>query len=628
MNTTISILKDYFLVLVISWIFIFILESIGFYFLKLSKTIIDRTTNKVNNNQHYTFGLNTLVGGIIWTMILFLLGLLNVIHSNEVFLYSIIFLLIAIIRNILKFKNEKLTFRFNLLTLSFIFGLVFSYCLLTFYAFKPVTSFDALWYHFPISKAFLMQGNIDYLANTTRYSVHPYMNFFWYLFFFALPKVPIVLKGLSINIFLINLVFISVLEVTNKIRKDFNFGLLFNFLAPIFIACLPLILDMSSWGYNDPFGYCYGIGLFIVIYNIFRTQTISLMDLCCGLLMCCGLFMLKIFFAVLGFIGFIVLVIKYIELNRWNKKNIIQIILITLIAFVLYIFPWLLRSYLWTGKILYPIGAPGLVDDAYQFIGAESESKFWGIYWNNRFAGSFFGFWLTIFGPLVLTSIISLFFNIEKWLKELIFVGLFAFYLTYIINIVGEPRYQFATIPFLVIPGLIALHYLYQYSKLSGGMLSVAILIILLISPIRTYITDDHKKIDDFYNKKTTIKNYMQLRTGDYNINYFRNENTDRPSDLADNEPILVYNLARGGYIDNPIIDIGVHRKYLYDNSNINELNNKIRQLKVKYMLTRLTPTELCLETQTKDKSSCSSESSWTKVVYDDQNKVWWWKLN
>jgi hypothetical protein len=271
-----------------------------------------------------------------------------------------------------------------------------------------------------------------------------------------------------------------------------------------------------------------------------------------------------------------------------------------------------------------------MVDDAYQFIGAENESKFWGIFWSNRFASSFLGFWVTIFSPLVLASILSLFFNIPKWLKELIFVGLFAFYLTFIINIVGEARYQFATIPFLVIPGLIALHYLYQYSRLSGGMLSVAILAILILLPIRSYITDDHKRVDDFYNKKTTIEKYMQLRTGDYNISYYRNANTTRPTDLGDNDPILAYNIDKTGYIDNPIIDIGVHRKYLYNSQDYSELNSKIKQLKVKYMMTRQTPQAMCIETQTKNKESCNNpvDTTWSKAVFDDQNKVWWWKIN
>jgi hypothetical protein len=628
MNTVLSILKDYLVVLIISWIFILILESLGYYFVSFSQKLINKYDLVLIRFNHNSFGLNTLIGGIVWTMIMFFFGLIHHIRSEEVFIYSILFFILAFVRNLLKFKNYQFKLKLSYTSLAFIIGSISTYGILTFYAFKPVTSFDALWYHFPIPKAFLMQGNIDFLDNTTRYSVHPYMNFFWYLYFFALPKIPIVLKVLSINIFLINLIFISVLSITNRIRKDFNFSILTNFLSPILVGCLPIILEMANWGYNDMFGYCYGIGLFIVFYNILRQSRMTIFDLFLGLLMCSGLFMLKIFFAVLGFVGVIILCYKFLELNNNTRKNLITLMIILSIIFTIFILPWLVRSYLWTGKILYPIGAPGMMEDAYQFIGAENSSKFWGDYWSTRFANSFFGFWITIFSPLVLISIISVFYKIEKWLKELIFIGLFSFYLTYIINIVGEARYLMATIPFLVIPGLIALNHLYNFSKITGGMLSITLLIVILISPIRAYITNDHKIIDDFYNKKTTIDKYMELRTTDYNVSYYRNANTLRPDDLADNDPIIVYKVERTGYIDNPIIDVGVHRQYLNFNQNFIELNNQLKRLKVKYILTRDTPNQLCKETQTKDIETCNNLSLWSKTVYDDQNKIWWWKIN
>jgi hypothetical protein len=495
-------------------------------------------------------------------------------------------------------------------------------------------TFDGLWYHLPIPRFFLQEGNIDYLGVHLRYSVHPYLNFFWNLLPLSLPVTPVI-AGIIINVFQQYFLIVSFWYLNQKSSQIFSWNGIVKFIASFSLLIHQAILFSIGGGYNDLYGTGFGIISTIYILTLSKKEKINSVEVATSLLLIIGLFLLKIFFGIFAFILFI-----YACTNLYSKflndktllKRFSTFFSIGLVLFAIFVLPWIVRSYYFTGRLLDPIGTPGFNEDAYNFAGSISASNHWGNFIWVRFRESLIPIFTHLYSPLMLLGLISpLFKNIREKYLDLWFLGICGFFGVFFISIVAEWRYFLPAVSIIIILGLCVINEIWSKPKLIFSKLAITF---LPLSMILFLIFANFIGKTEYYNNTYLIKrNKLDSLVGSNlvgDFNYYLSENSPKPTNYTKDDLLFIGNIHNMGYIPNPIIEPRTLFKNFQNLNNAKDFFQEIKNRKVKFILIkRSTFANLCKMIEVKDHQSCDTEKNKyiTEVIHDDVQQATWFKM-
>jgi hypothetical protein len=653
--------------------------------------------------------LKTITGMLVLGMIYFFIGIFN-FFNKEILLWTALifpilnfglFLYSTVYRN---FKNDFITKKIiSKKIILNIFNIFLSkvkqqkylisglglFSILSFpAAFRPIIQFDAIWYHLTIPKLFLESGNINYNGEFLRYSVHPYLNFFWNSFFLSTPQ-NILTQGIAINIFQWILIILSIyfaLNTINKISKIPNWLL---FLSPSLLGIVNNITNAYGAGYNDLYGMAITLFLIPFLYQIGQQKNISFIQIIWVLLCIITLSLLKIFFALYGFIAFMYLVwllldkqnsqlennklpslnknenekytvselLKNVFLSvkvflkntifqlktyannsvkafKTNRKFWLVFILTTVFFGITFILPWIVRSYLQTGRILDPIGAPGINEDAYNFAGSKSALNHWLYFVWLRLAKNLILIPTIRYTPLLgLAFVLPIFkqFRIKKYLA-LWSLGMVGFWAIYFFSIVSEWRYFITGVYTLLLVLIIfTAENISRWSNILYGKLKLVVIfaccVLITLSYGITLKTTD-LKTDMFIFQNQSYNEYLRNRIGLWQYGYYKSQGSFQPTKLTTTETILVLNLQGMAYVSNPILSPRTQPELFQNLNNLNELIEILNDNQISYVLMKNEDiSQLCKHTFVKN---CSLEEVNNRFKLEgkiEEERVWWYSL-
>lgn len=623
-----------------------IVESSGFLYLQLIKRIlnVDVASKKING---YT--INILLGMVIFAMGIFSLGVLNLLKPELIILLSLFPPVVSLFfkrwKN-LNIKDISAALKNNKYTL---FGLGLLSILVFICAFRPVNSFDGVWYHLAIPKMFLQQGNIDYNGILFRYSVHPYLNFFWNVWPLSLPF------STALNSIIINLIQGLVLLVTiywSSIigKKLFGWGKLAQFLGPIIIGTSSsFLISNIGWAYNDIYGLCFGLVTFLYIYYLSTLKEIDYFDLAVVLVLIIGLFLLKIFFGIAAFLSFLYLVlvtydklifVKIKTSTIGDLKNSIfsrkfgTLVLFLTSYFVIFILPWLIRSYYFTGRILDPVGAPGLNEDAYNFAGSMTADNHWRVFIWNRLTGEIFPILFNRFTPVFGLGILAIFNSKFREKYSSIWVFSFvAFWVVYFLNIVQAYRYLFPQIVIFVFFGITLIQHLFDSKQLNKSIAILVSGVSLVFVFVNLYMSNELGVLYVKELKRNPNLDSFMLSTATSkwsNISYYQSPLSPQPADLTSKEPVFIASFVnRTAYINNPYYNPYIQQKEFAGIKSIPALVNVLKSKNIRYILNKgSSATDFCKEIGLVDYEQCTANNDyWELNTQDYEQNVSWLKL-
>jgi hypothetical protein len=595
--------------------------------------------NKVTKqNLNLNFAIKTYIGSIVVVMILFTIGVARILYPNIVLSYFFgLFGLHFLFRKYWKYFNfawlKILKKELNNNKWSYL-GLASFYLFSTILFLRPIMTFDGLWYHLPIPRFFLQEGNIDYLGVHLRYSVHPYLNFFWNLLPLSLPVTPVI-AGIIINVFQQYFLIVSFWYLNQKSSQIFSWNGIVKFIASFSLLIHQAILFSIGGGYNDLYGTGFGIISTIYILTLSKKEKINSVEVATSLLLIIGLFLLKIFFGIFAFILFI-----YACTNLYSKflndktllKRFSTFFSIGLVLFAIFVLPWIVRSYYFTGRLLDPIGTPGFNEDAYNFAGSISASNHWGNFIWVRFRESLIPIFTHLYSPLMLLGLISpLFKNIREKYLDLWFLGICGFFGVFFISIVAEWRYFLPAVSIIIILGLCVINEIWSKPKLIFSKLAITF---LPLSMILFLIFANFIGKTEYYNNTYLIKrNKLDSLVGSNlvgDFNYYLSENSPKPTNYTKDDLLFIGNIHNMGYIPNPIIEPRTLFKNFQNLNNAKDFFQEIKNRKVKFILIkRSTFANLCKMIEVKDHQSCDTEKNKyiTEVIHDDVQQATWFKM-
>ncbi|MEM1312730.1 MAG: hypothetical protein AAGF07_04680, partial [Patescibacteria group bacterium] len=626
-----EIVSTYILASIIGFLYILLMYFHGKFFFKIFR----------QSDESELAIVKTFIGAIVFAMIMFLLGIMRILYPVVVISYSIILLISGfvscklwkkkVIQGLIKsFLQSCKDQKWNYI------GLLIFYILSLVFVFRPITNFDALWYHIPIPKMFLQRGNIDYVGLHLRYSVHPYINFIWNLVPLSLPGNTI-FKGILINFFQHFTLLYSFFYLNKNAKSIFNWSPAILVLAPSIIGLNNATLYYLGAGYNDLYAISLSIVTIMYILKLIKKEGfISKFEYTIVTMLIAGLFLLKIFFGIFAFIVYIYFICKtFNKLFYPNKiKNkVFDIIRLNFILFCTLILPWVIRSYVFTGRLLDPIGMPGLNQDAYEFAGSNSAAFHWSTFVWDRFYDNLPKIFIQRYNPIMLFGLLAAF-SIkmrEKYL-DLWLLGLFGLFSVYFISIVTEWRYFYGSVSIIMILGLTLI------SRLTSSINSVFSKLILLSIPtlflgfilLSAFVSNGDINRDLYLIKFQSQDEFISSRNGTFVFDYYMSENSPRPDNLSSTEKIFVGNVHNTGYIENPILEPRVDYTKFKDLEDAEAFANIIKANNVRYMLVkRITLGNLCKMSGVLDYNSCQIDGNeyWEEVVHDKTQQATWFKL-
>ena len=633
--------------LVVAISFVIQVESFGFGFYKIAKFIGSRF--KINNENKdvevNNFFINFFTGLVIYGMFLFFTGLVNLTNQNFI-IYST--LLISIF-NFIYFKrwvsfNNIINYRYSE-NIPFLSGSIIGLFVILLFSFEPIDSFDGLWYHLPIPKMFLQQGNISYAGETFRYSVHPFLNFFWNLWPLSLP-VTTAVAGIFINMIQALTIFIACLWATLMGKKYFQWGNVAQFFGVIILATFSeIVISSYASAYNDILGMVFGLLSFLYIFSISTKDKISYIEFVNAIILISGLFLLKVFFAIPAVVAFLYLIyssynklesiakneydlINYKPFNLKFGKNILYYTLIAVILFVLFILPWFIRSYYYTGLPYHPVGVEGFNDSVYDYIGSKDsanhwESFVWRRFWNNHFIQIHTSIFSLLFGIGFLSILNSKF---RSKYSDLWFFSLVGFYLVYFANLVGTMRYQLATAIVIVFIGITFLN---KYLLEQGNRTFKYFIILLLIFISFSNIMQKKAKIP-FLIQQSDYKDFLTDRSvSNSNVQYFQ-ESAIVPSDLDINEPIYMSGfINRSAYIENPIYEYRIQSDEMSELKTVEQFVSFLNSKNIRFIIDKSDSlNRWCRGLGLEDADKCTYENQyWSVDTRDSDQDVVWYRL-
>ncbi len=648
------LLQEFLLVFTLSWLFVWQIENLGFLFRKFIFFLTRRVDKTIIHPENFYFGeisvvvINLFLGLLAFGMSFFYLGVFRILSKELVIgvtaLSSIlIFLLFKRWRdwtwaNLRFFVTEN---KFILIGLGLFFVLVLPF------AFRPITNFDALWYHLTIPKFFLQEGNIDYLGVHTRYSVHPYLNFFWNLWPLSLP-LPIPIQSMVINLFQVWVVWFGLLFVLQLAKSRlFSWPPLLQVLAPSMIALFPASLIWFGAGYNDLYGMILGLVAVLYAYKLSQQTSVTLYEFVLFLCLLISVLLIKIFFAILAVSVFIFFMITcfnkltFLKLKNWLTRDFwlwsnLKVLLVSgCLLFLVFILPWLIRSVMFTGRLLDPIGAPGIAEDAYHFAGSGNAVSHWTKFVWVRLTKSLPEIFISQYGWFfVVGSLAFLQESFWRKYKFLWLLGILGFWLVYFVSIVTEWRYFLPSATLLVFLGLVSISLIKHFPQkvLTVGWLLVFSFHMVFIYYLSYYT--DHRYRDIYILKNQTYDEFLTDRNGQSVFDYYPGSKAVLPPDLSKSEKIFVYGVHNLAYIENPILTYDSHTRLFVKMTNFSDFIKVLKTEQVRFiLLKRATVYDLCLHLTIVNKfnQNCTPELMITNnleaVATDEPQQAIWVKI-
>ncbi len=650
-----SLLAEFFIVSSLSLLFIWQIENLGFLFRKFIFLTTQRVDKTIVNPENFylsgvsVFSINLFLGLLVFGMSCFYLGVLRILSRELVIgvaaLSSILIFLL--------FKRGRgfawrLRLRFFVADNKFILiGLGLFFVLVLPFAFRPITNFDALWYHLTIPKFFLQEGNIDYLGAHTRYSVHPYLNFFWNLWPLSLP-LPIPIQGMVINLFQVFIVLFGLLFVLQLAKSRlFSWSPILQVLAPSIIALFPASLIWFGAGYNDLYGLILGLVSVLYAYKLSQQDRVNLYEFVLLMCLLITVFLVKVFFAIFAALVFIFFTVTcfhkftFIQLKDfftrdfWSWNNLKVVITCCFLLFLIFILPCLVRSFIFTGRLLDPIGAPGITEDAYRYAGSDNAVNHWTKFVWVRLVKSLSEIFIYQYGLFFIVD--SLAFLQESFWRKYKFLwllGIIGFWSVYSFSIVTEWRYFLPSAALLGFLGLVNINLVNHLSK----KIIVTGLILVFgfhvgFTYYLSYYTDNRYR-DIYILKKQTYDEFLTERNGQQVFDYYPGAKAVLPSNLSKSEKIFVFGVHNLAYIENPIITYDSHSRLFVDVRSFSDFIQVLKTQQVRFMLLkRTTVDDLCAQLMAAKQLSqnCVSEIELTKglqvVAVDKPQQAIWVKI-
>ncbi len=661
--------------------------------------------------------LRIIAGLLILGMMYFWLGVFNLFYKDILLLTALVFPTIRFSFRIIKatyfnFKTKlrhipsvkknsiliKLdNFWVNIKEQRYLLSGLSLFSILSFpAAFRPIIQFDAIWYHLTIPKLFLQAGNINYNGEFLRYSVHPYLNFFWNSLFLSTPQ-NLVIQGLAINIFQWILIILGMYFALKTISKLTSIPAWLLILAPSLLGILNNVTNAYGAGYNDLYGVAITLFLIPFLYQLSLQKEINIKQIIWVLLSIITLTLLKIFFALFGGLVFIYLI--WLILDKQNSKftsplklsendaNILltndinsnyngrskviiklfirpslpiknylieiqKFIANTKLSFIrnnnfwigfgltaltfglIFILPWIVRSFTQTGRLLDPIGAPGINEDAYNFSGSKTALNHWTYFVWVRLAKNLLQIPLWRYSPLLgLAFILPFFkqFQLKKYLS-LWLLGMSGFWSIYIFSIVSEWRYFLPAVYTLLIVLIIFVaenwsNWKGKFSKKTKWIVIAGCCFVIVFNYGLVLKTTDLKS-DMYIFQGQTSDEYLTSRVSQWQFGYYKNEGSFQPENLTATETILVLNLQGMAYVSNPILSPRAQPELFQNLENINDLTQLLKDKNVSFVLMKNQDiSKLCEQAWVKNCSLEELNSQFKLEGKIDEEKVWWYSL-
>ncbi len=494
--------------------------------------------------------------------------------------------------------------------------------------FRSTVEFDALWYHLTIPKLLLQQHNIRYSGILVSYSLQPTMTFFWYLWPLSLP-LPTPLAAIVINFiqaFLLTLVVIKASVVGGKYLKW----------RPSHQASLPLVLGLipaaTFWygsGYNDVVGLAYGLLVGLTIFEIVHLGKLSWGQVIHSGLIIMALATIKIHFTIAAALaGILWLTLVW---QRWpgsQKLRVRQLIGIGVALFTIFYLPWIVRSVRETGRLLDPIGAPGISQDAYNFAGSKTASYHWRVFIWLRLRDVFYQLMFVQYGVTFAVGMIAGIwkrFRLAAW--HLWILGFGGFWVVYFASIVLDWRYLLPGAGLLVLCGFAVLVLLAQ----QGGWRRYLPYLPIIISLIggAGFLTTQRAKTGMYVLQHQTYASYVATR---YSRQYdFVSIDGPNPPDLTKNEPIFVGGVHNLAYIENPVFEAQTTKAEFIGTHTVTELVQRLKTKGVRYMLIKesfLPFNFFCQALALNNQDECVPQNdNWEVTMHNPGESIWWLRL-
>lgn len=568
------------------------------------------------------FVIHIFVGLLVYAMIMFGAGIGRILSKELVLVLSALPVGLIAFR-ISEYKDyAKFVWKNKILLV----GTLLFFYVARFSIHRPIILYDGLWYHIPIPKLFLQEGHIDYNGGELRYSLQPFLNFYWNFFPLSLPiSTPI--AGLVINWIQAILVGLSGYFAGWLGKKHLQFNWLFKLATPTLLGLTTTGIFYLGGGYNDLYGYAFALITTLYVYNTLIQTKLESTQLYISILLIIATGLLKIFFSIYACILLAFVVVSVWEKLRFTKK-FFNFALFCIAAFVVFVAPWLLRSYLETGNILYPIGEPWLSRGVYQDIGVGTEDKLYGDFIWERFFEITPKILIQYFSPLVFFGVIGIVKLKDKiTLSKIWYTAVFSLIITIFLLIKVNPRYLLGPISVLMFLGLTFLN---DVSKKRGLFISATILLIpaLFLNLAQQY--NDQKtdyKGRQFLHSGHTIESYIDFHNRKH-ANYFRTENTPIPDGLNEDMPIYLAGYKFSAYIENPYYNYKHHRQFFNPEeiNTVEDFKNNMRELGITYVLSRDKDINReCKAFKIPDHERCHQQ--FEIVLFDSYHKAFWYKI-
>lgn len=638
-------LQEFLLTFPLTVLFLWQVENLGFLLVRAVKLVSVKTGRQLSWepvfwNQHI---FQIFLGLLVFGMLFFGVGVARML-SREIVLGLTLIVSLSIFVIHRRWREYKLTSlrlfwnqnKANLLGVLLFFGLTFGF------TFRPITNFDALWYHLTIPKFFLQEGNIDYLGLLTRYSVHPYINFFWNMWPLSLP-ISIPLQGMVVNFVQTIVVALGLLLANQFGAQLFNWGKLTQLVAPSLLGINLATIIWYGAGYNDLYGMVFGLLTALYAYYLSRKDRIYFDEFLTLGLLIAATFLIKLFFAMfacLVFVYFFATSLGKLEFllesnvrSRafWRLNNLKLLALPVLAVLGIFILPWLIRSFVFTGRILDPVGAPGMSEDLYWYAGSNTPANHWFKFVWYRLYHSLGHMFIWQYSPLFMLGALA-FLNQNFWQKyrHLWLLAVGSFGLIFFLSIVLEWRYFLPSAALLAFLGLTVLGETRNYlsERLFNISLLVSLFLLISITWYSGYHTDGRGR-DMYLLTNESIDTFLAKRSGTSIFDYYASGQTPRPKDLNKQEKIFVIGVHNLAYIENPILDIYAHGPKFDGIKTTQELVELLKAENVRFILSkRQDIISFCRERQFTDWWRCTNDNDyWTVDVYDEPQQATWYRL-
>jgi hypothetical protein len=579
----------------------------------------------------------TFLGMLMWAMIVFLIGVLRVLHGE---LVLIIFSSLYVVtffgtKRWLDNPIEKITYFFTEFKYEFAGTLLFL-VISSFYWFRPVMEFDGLWYHIPIPQMFLQNHNIDYNGEVLRYSVHPFINFFWNIFPLSLPLETVYQTMIinSIHAFTLGL---ALLYTTITAKITFGFNRLATFVTPLFLGSNAVIFFLLGTGYNDSYGIAFGLITTLFIFQLSKQKSIQLVEIIVAMMLILLLALLKIFFAIHGFLLLLYLigVIQHKWKDRDKSISLRSVIISFFALFCIFFLPWVIRSYLFTGRPLHPVGDPGLELDAYNFAGSISRYNHWsGFIWE-RFNNVLLSVSIFQYSPFFALGIFSIFlFKIREKYNELWIISFVSFWFLFFTSIVLEIRYLMSSAIVIIFLGIISfssfIKKLPAYLQLFALILPLGYVVLSGIA-----VSNVSRNLYKLYlypalRNGTTPQQAAEKGTSANQEPFYPKEKNStifaQPEDIKPDDIVMPINVSHLAYIDYPIFHFNINAKAFGNATTADQFFEVLKQNNVKYLLTynKATPSFDCTNLKIYQPETCN-DPKYSELIVSGKPEFYSW---